>query len=381
MQTTNYGGADVNLFLPEEELEPGALLQIIDTSIHPHVLGPVAVMPDVHQGYGVTIGTIFQTGGVIVPNAVGVDIGCGVAYVNTGIKFEHIDEATFREIDWGIRQSIPVGFNWHDKAMTRVPVDPSYYKYANHPQRVDLQYGTLGGGNHFIELLADDETGYMWAAVHSGSRGFGNNMAERFQALAIKENAGGSKDLESLSLESEAGQLYYDAMKQACDYAKGSREWMLNTVRNILKEDIGPPAKNNRIMDICHNYAEVRNDIVTHRKGAVDANEGRHGIIPGSMGSNTYVTRGLGNPDSIFSSSHGAGRTMSRGQAKKNFTLEEFQASLSGTYSTATTGTIDESPMAYKNIDLVIERQADCIAVEHILRPILTIKGGGRDEG
>jgi tRNA-splicing ligase RtcB len=377
MEQHNWGGVDINLFIPEYELEPGAREQIVATSNHPHAVGPVAVMPDVHQGYGVTIGTIVATADVVIPNAVGVDIGCGVTFVETGIQLTELSRSDVTAFEADVRASIPVGFRWHAEPVAEPPLDASFYRFARHPDRVDLQFGTLGGGNHFLELLVDEQTDRVWLAVHSGSRGFGHSVAEHFQSIAVRENAGGSKDLESLTVASEAGQAYLDTMEAASRYASGSRRWMLGTMARILgvRGHAG-------VTDVPHNYAELdSNGLVVHRKGAVDASLGMIGIIPGSMGARTYVTQGKGNPDSLHSSSHGAGRSMSRSQAKKRISVESFRDSLRGTYSTATEGTLDESPQAYKDIDLVIQRQTDCIEVRHVLSPVLTIKGGGRDEG
>lgn len=382
METKIFGGVPVNLFLPEWDLESGALEQIIATSQHPHVIGKVAVMPDAHQGYGVSIGTVFSTEGVIVPNAVGVDIGCGVTFVNTGVNFFDLDADFFREYESKIRSKIPVGFNWHKDVEGEHPLDEAVLrKYARHPDRVALQFGTLGGGNHFLELLRDS-VDRIWIAVHSGSRGFGHNVAEYFQKIAVEENAGGSKNLESLSLRSGAGTDYLFAMNQATLYASASRHWMIQTMRETLWGMVGRGEDALSPWDVPHNYAIKRyGSVVTHRKGAIDASLDKIGIIPGSMGSPTYFVVGRGNPESLQSASHGAGRVMSRSKAKVNVSLEEFQAALSDTYSTASVHTLDESPQAYKDIDTVIERQRDLVTVVEKLHPVLTIKGGGRDEG
>lgn len=383
MESVRMGGVQVNVFAPLWELEQGALNQIGAASQHPFAVGPVAVMPDCHQGYGVTIGTVLMTNGVIIPNAVGVDIGCGVTFMKTGRNFYETTDSMWRSIGSEIRDRVPVGFNWHDKPILKEGelIQNADLRYSNHPDRVFTQFGTLGGGNHFLEYLVDEETGSVWIAVHSGSRGFGHDIATHFAAVAKEQNAGGGVDLESLSLNSTAGKEYVHYLNIASKYASESRKHMLRSLLTTLDKYTYGRVANNDVIDVPHNYATIDKGIALHRKGAVSAMKGQVGIIPGSMGTATYVTVGKGNKESLYSSSHGAGRRMSRSQAKKNISLDDFSESLSGTYSSATAGTIDESPQAYKDIDTVISQQADCISIKHVLKPILTIKGGGRDEG
>ena len=383
MESVRMGGVQVNVFAPLWELEQGALNQIGAASQHPFAVGPVAVMPDCHQGYGVTIGTVLMTNGVIIPNAVGVDIGCGVTFVNTGRNFYETTDSMWRAIENDVRLKIPVGFNWYDDPYLYEGelIKNKHLEYSRHPDRVFRQFGTLGGGNHFLEYLVDEQTGMIWAAVHSGSRGFGHDIAMHFANVAVENNVGGSKDLESLAIVSNEGKEYLSYLEVATKYASESRKHMLSSLRYILRSHTYGNLPSKEMVDVPHNYAEVQSGMVLHRKGAVSARAGQVGIIPGSMGTSTYVTEGKGNPFSQFSSSHGAGRRMSRSQAKKNISLADFSESLSGTYSSATAGTIDESPQAYKDIDTVISQQEDCVSIKHVLKPILTIKGGGRDEG
>lgn len=382
METVNWGGTDINLFLPEWELEAGARAQIEATSKHPYVNGPIAIMPDAHQGYGVAIGTVMVTQNVIIPNAVGVDIGCGVSFTNTNVPIDHFYSAEIKGFGALVRESIPVGFSWYESPVGRNPLDlrGAGYRWASDPERAALQFGTLGGGNHFLEMAVDQD-GFIWLMVHSGSRGYGYGIAERFQQLAVEENHGGSRGLESLNIDRKSGSDYYLAMKSAEYYASESRKTMLLRMENAMRTMGFVP--NGVIHDVPHNYAVIDqiDGSVIHRKGAVDASLHKVGIIPGSMGTKTYVTSGLGNPDSLMSSSHGAGRTMSRSQARKNISLEKFAASISGTYSTASPATIDESPDAYKDISTVMERQTSCVEILAVLDPLITIKGGGRDEG
>jgi tRNA-splicing ligase RtcB len=400
METRDFGGVPVNLFLPFDDVEPGALEQIITTSQHPSAYEKLAVMPDCHQGYGVTIGTIFVTSNTIVPNAVGVDIGCGVAVAKTRIELDQdmMGADFWSDLDRRVRARIPVGTKGHAEPQAWDGFNDPAFGTDPKGTRAWHQLGTLGGGNHFLEYAVGDD-GYLYCMVHSGSRGFGHMLATKHQKIAVAMNDGrrgrkDPKDLESFRLDDEVGQNYVSDMLVAIDYARESRRQMLDALVRALAVTMeganipGNTTFTDYSYDCCHNYAEPDltprygdPDPVIHRKGAVDAAEGKPGVIPGSMGSPSYLTIGKGNPDAWYSSSHGAGRTMGRKAAERTFDLAEFQQRMTGTFSRFDARDIDESPMAYKSIDEVIARQEDCIEVKMRLHPVLTVKGGGRDEG
>lgn len=387
METRNFGGVDVNLFLPMEEVEPSALQQVIATSKHPHAVGPVAIMPDCHTGYGVTIGTILRTEGVVIPNAVGVDIGCGMTVYNTGVSPSVMTPQSWRLLDEEIRRRIPMGFNGHETPNYRPFMDNEWFLMDRKPNRPALQFATLGGGNHFLEVGTDGESLYL--IVHSGSRGYGHDVAQKFDTLAQAENMRrttnrASQGLEHLLVTSELGAQYIAEAANAEMYASESRKAMIFSMFIALAQVANVGSIDNfGILDVPHNYAEIdlHTGIMTHWKGAVSARLHEKGIIPGSMGTSTFLTEGLGNKDALESSSHGAGRTMSRGQARRTYGIDQFQEMMEGTYSRVSETLLDESPMAYKDINEVIARQSTQIKVLTTLTPLLTLKGGGRDEG
>lgn len=386
MESQRIKNVDVNFFLPIEEVEPGAMEQIVATASHPHAYKQLAVMPDCHQGYGVTIGSVFATEGVIVPNAVGVDIGCGVAVAATGIR-NTFDAAFWERFQTKLAETVPVGWRMFTEEQEWSQWEhPGFLDDQRVMHRAKLQLGTLGGGNHFLEV-AQDGNGLIFFLVHSGSRHFGHTVATKYQQHAMSESPRDPVDLESLRDDSELGRLYLRDMSLASAYASTSRQRMIEDMwdtfwasqrdGHLIEMD---GASWNQ--DVCHNYVvEIEDGIWLHRKGAVDASKGVFGVIPGSMGTPTYLVRGRGNLASWMSCSHGAGRVMGRNAAKRTYTMDQFAEAMEGTFSKITPGMLDESPMAYKSIDTVIDRQTDCIEVVNKLMPILTLKGGGRDEG
>lgn len=403
MQTVNFGGVDVNLFLPINEIESGALDQIKATSLHPYAAKHVAVMPDTHQGYGVAIGTVLVTKGAVIPNAVGVDIGCGVRTIKTNVSIHDLRHEDWHNIERDVRANVPVGFKMRSDASSSFDDWYGYeggedvMQYARHPDRVALQMGTLGGGNHFLEY-AYEADGTIWVLVHSGSRGIGHTIAEHFQGAAILEAVPGCpRDLEPLIWGTELAHGYFNAHNIACAYAEISRHDMAQHMINALSSAAGEVDTMDLVWDCPHNVANMSDDLgglyeedgegrfitdlVVHRKGATFADENWMVPIPGSMGTASYICLGKGNREALQSAAHGAGRAMSRSKAKKNLSMEDYEFALRGTYSHASEGTLDEAPMAYKDIDVVLGRLSECVEVQTVLHPILTIKGGGRDEG
>ncbi len=388
--------ATVNSWLPVEDIEEGPLEQIGNTARHPEVASTVAVMPDAHVGYGVPIGAIFPTVNAVVPNAVGVDIGCGMCALNTGIQLDrdHMDKSFWRFWAGQVGRDVPTGFRWHKSPQKLGEVDRSLRATPLQHlirERAAVQLGSLGGGNHFLEAQSD-ENDDIWLMVHSGSRNTGLQIANHYNKLAIEsaERRGldAGKDLSSLPLDDQIGQDYLHDMAWATDFALASREQMLERMLNALQrqvERMDPASLDGEagpVINVHHNFANPElhhgEEVMVHRKGATSAFEGQLGIIPGSMGSNSYIVRGLGNEDSLKSCSHGAGRRMGRKAAKKAITEAEFAASLGGTHSKPSMGLIDEAPGAYKDIDVVIGRQADLVDIVHTLKPIITVKGDSR---
>lgn len=388
-------GVNVPIYtwLPEAEIEPGAREQMINTANHPEAFSHVAIMPDAHQGFGVTIGTAFATENAVVPNAVGVDIGCGVSAINTGLPLDlGMDAAFWREWAVHVNDNIPTGFRSHSKPREMdSSLDHVLRAEALRPlqeSKAPHQYGTLGGGNHFLEATVDQD-GDIWLLVHSGSRAIGNAIAKHYHKLAIAQSEarglGVGKDLASLTFASDEAFDYIHDLYWAQQYAYLNRMQMIRLLRNLLEYRCRvyglPTPKFDAILDVPHNYAVYdpeNEDVILHRKGATLAAPGTQGIVPGSMGSPSYIVRGKASAEAWQSCSHGAGRTMSRRKARENITEDQLRDSLAGTYTVPTMRTVDEAPGAYKDIKIVMERQADLVDITHTLRPIITIKGDSR---
>jgi tRNA-splicing ligase RtcB (3'-phosphate/5'-hydroxy nucleic acid ligase) len=385
----------IRTWLPPDEIEPGAMEQLRNTASHPEAGPAIAVMPDCHQGFGVTIGCVFPTVDSVVPNAVGVDIGCGMCAVDTGVPLDPgaMDRSFWRSWMGDVQRDVPTGFGMHKApqplgALERtLRAEPLQHLLRD---RAAYQIGTLGGGNHFLEAQVD-ENGRIWLMVHSGSRHTGLRIADFYHRLAVgSSERRGLKtrpDLATLSLEEQDGQDYLIDMEWATDFALENRLRMINRMVEAFTrrvDGLGLSVATDRlqITNIHHNFAQIEEhqgrSLVVHRKGATSAVEGQLGIIPGSMGAPSYIVRGKGNPLSFNSCSHGAGRLMSRKAARKLVTESTFQSALEGTYSKPSMGYADEAPQAYKDIRAVIERQQDLVEIAHTLRPIITIKGDSR---
>ncbi|MGC4191665.1 MAG: RtcB family protein [Thermomicrobiales bacterium] len=386
----------INTWLPETEIEPGAMEQLTNAASHPEVSLRVAAMPDTHVGFGVSIGCVFPTENAVLPNAVGVDIGCGMCALNTGITLdrEQMDKTFWRAWSGQVNRTIPTGFNVHRHPQNLGDLDRPLRATVLQSliqEKAAFQLGTLGGGNHFLEAQAD-ENGLIWLMVHSGSRHTGLRIADHYNALAIRSTEARSlavgKDLASLPLDDQTGQDYLADMQWATDFALASRtqmiQGMLEQLHHVLATTgiaVDAPAPEPMI-SIHHNFAALEEHdgvpVMVHRKGATSAFAGQLGIIPGSMGSPSSIVRGRGNPESLMSCSHGAGRRMSRSAARRSIDTNAFSASLAGTFSKASKGYIDEAPGAYKDIETVIARQMDLIEIVHTLTPLITVKGDSR---
>ncbi|MCC6791634.1 MAG: RtcB family protein [Thermomicrobiales bacterium] len=380
----------IKTWLPREEIEEGALTQLRNAARHPHVGAHIAVMPDCHVGYGVTIGCVLPTVGAVLPTAVGVDIACGVCAVPTGIQLHGKKHDARFWGDWAnkVRRAVPTGFAAHKERRQWDGLGFTFEAPGLQPlmrEKAAIQLGTLGGGNHFMEAQAD-ESGQVWLMVHSGSRHTGLRIAEHYTKLAEEISARRGehvpKDLASLPLEDESAQAYLHDMEWATAFALESRYRMLEAMLEALKLEVDEVGGREAIINIHHNFARIEEHggetVVLHRKGATSARDGEVGIIPGSMGTPSYIVRGLGNPESFTSCSHGAGRRMGRNQAKRSIDEARLKASLAGTFTKPSMGFVDEAPGAYKDVTKVIAQQSDLVEIVHTLRPIITVKGDSR---
>jgi tRNA-splicing ligase RtcB len=376
----------VELFPP-----PDCMDQIINLANLPFVHKHVAIMPDAHKGYGMPIGGVLSTVGVIVPNAIGVDIGCGVSAIQTSLK--GINKDILKNIIERIKGAIPVGSNRHKKPQENTFLLPGEWGpiIAQEEAIIDYQIGTLGRGNHFIEIQQDSDD-YIWVMLHSGSRNLGYKVAKYYNDIAIAQNKRWyssipeSHELAFLPLDSVRGRLYLNDMKICIDFARANRKLMMDRIMEIFDETIdcsfSDLTKSGKIIDVAHNYAVMENhfgkNVMVHRKGAIRARMDEIGIIPGSQGTSSYIVWGRGNLESFQSCSHGAGRRMSRTQARNILDLEQEKTQLDtqGTVHTLNSKRdLDEAPGAYKDIDSIIAAQEDLITIEKKLRPIATIKG------
>jgi len=393
----NKGRVPVKIWSDLETVESAALDQLTNTSNLPFVFKHVAAMPDVHLGYGATVGSVIATKGAICPAAVGVDIGCGMMAVKTDLDHKVVQDK-ITAIRLSIERSIPVGHEgnrtltdsvnrWKEwKGFDELTVVGQDKDHKEMLKRAQSQLGSLGGGNHFIEICLDTENN-VWVMLHSGSRNVGKVVAERHmdKAKGLMKQMFITLPDPDLAYFAEGTQDYANYMADLdwCqEYAMQNRREMMQRVLKDLSYAIhGEPDAIDVSMKVnCHhNYAAKENhygeNVIITRKGAVRAREGDLGIIPGSMGTRSYIVRGLGNPESFCSCSHGAGRRMSRGEAKRRFTVNDLQQQTAGIECRKDEGVLDEIPGAYKSIDEVMENQKDLVSVVAELKQIMCIKG------
>ncbi len=380
-------------------LEDAARNQLENVAGLPFVHGWLAVMPDVHFGRGATVGSVIPTKGAIIPAAVGVDIGCGMMAIETSLTASQLPDslsALRSEIErkvpvgnggGGEHRIIPdsVGSSWRNSDL-EPRLDAIRAKHKRIPaHKVGGQLGTLGGGNHFIEVCID-ERDQVWVMLHSGSRGTGNQIGQYFieeARKALEHRVLGyripDRDLAFFVEGEPMFDDYIEAVGWAQDYARANREVMMERTLQALREKL-PKFKLGKLAVNCHhNYVEKEHhfgaDVWVTRKGAVRAGQDELGIIPGSMGAKSFIVRGKGNPDSFCSCSHGAGRAMSRTEAKQRFTLKDHREATEGVECRKDQGVIDETPMAYKDIDAVMAAQADLVEVVHTLKQVVCVKG------
>ena len=373
------------------DIEPGAIEQINNLTTHSRRVGHIAIMPDCHQGYGMPIGGVAALRDAISPNMVGVDIGCGVLTVETDIV--DIPREKLKELMGAVRKHIPVGFNRHSEQQVHPIFNDKAWDETvickREKDKARFQIGTLGGGNHFIEFQ-EDEDKKLWIMIHSGSRNLGKQVCDHYSAIAKKLSADWGytqevkNDLAFLPSGSEEGKLYIKEMSLCLDFARINRRTMLCKIEELLEEilDDSPLYSYSDIINVHHNYATRFNvDGVMcwlHRKGATSAKKGETGIIPGSMGTSSYIVEGLGNRDSHYSCSHGAGRLLSRTAAKNTLDVTTVAAKLDElgiVHGIRHKNDLEEAPEAYKDIDEVMEAQRDLVKVIKKLKPIGVIKG------
>jgi len=369
------------------ELEGGALTQAKNLANLPFAKKHIALMPDCHQGYGMPIGGVLATENVIIPNAVGVDIGCGMCAVKTSLK--EIDTETLKKIMGEIRKVIPLGFNKHKQEQDEnlMPEDNYWLDTATvvHKEFDNAlkSIGTLGGGNHFIEVQKGNDD-YIWIMIHSGSRNLGKQVADYYNKLAIQLNEKWHSvvpkewELAFLPVDSQEGQGYIKEMNYCIDFALANRKLMIDRIKEVM-EGLGEVGFNT-IINIAHNYASLENhlgkNLWIHRKGATLATEDTIGIIPGSQGTSSYIVKGKGNPASFNSCSHGAGRKMGRKQAQKELNYEEEIKKMGNViHGMRSVKDLDEAPGSYKDISEVMKNQEDLVSILVELKPLAVIKG------
>lgn len=382
---TRQGEKPIYSWCPDLERE--AEEQAHNLAKLPFTFSHVALMPDCHVGFGMPIGGVLATQGAIIPNAVGVDIGCGMLACKTTLEAKNLNMDAVKKLFKKIREKIPVGFKHRKrpKAWRGFNSAPRIGIVQQQLERAAYQLGTLGGGNHFIEVQVD-EIGIVWFMIHSGSRNVGYQIANDFhlEARMLCERYYSdipNKDLAFLSFTDLLYKQYYDSMNFAVAFAKENRAVMMEEVVKCALDCFGV-FDVTWCEDVAHNYARMENhygkNVMIHRKGAISAKKGEIGIIPGSQGTNSYITEGLGEKMSFSSSSHGAGRLMGRSQAKTLLDLEEqveFLDEKGIVHSVRSEKDLDEAPRAYKNIEEVMDNQKDLVKVVFTLRPIGVIKG------
>lgn len=394
-QTLNTARVPVHIWT--DDVDAASTQQLTNVANLPCVFKHVAAMPDVHLGAGATIGSVIATHKAIIPAAVGVDLGCGMVACRLSLSASQVDERALQRIFAQISRDIPVGMQHYldepafgAQAQAFAPGlqrllerQPALAKsMCGTPQWVK-QLGTLGGGNHFIEVCLD-ESNQVWVMLHSGSRGIGKVLATHFIELAKRDMERWMIHLPDKDLAYiPEGCSYFDdytmAVQWAQDYAMENRRCMLSRTIAALRQHLPPFEVTGEVVNCHHNYVEKEHHFGTNvwvtRKGAIRARQGEWGLIPGSMGARSYVVRGLGNPMSFHSSAHGAGRRMSRMQAQKRFSAADLAAQTQGVMCRKDTGVVDEIPGAYKDIDTVMAHQRDLTETVHTLKQILCIKG------
>ncbi|KQQ39111.1 RNA ligase [Duganella sp. Leaf126] len=398
-------GSPIKMWTQGVPVEESARQQLANTARMPFIYKHIAVMPDVHLGKGSTIGSVIPTLGAIIPAAVGVDIGCGMMAAKTTLSASDLPD-NLGPLRSAIERAIPHGltpktrgYRGRDEGSWNTPPAPVDVAWAQLKDEFDVicqktpklahtnnyrHLGTLGGGNHFIEVCLD-ETGAVWFMLHSGSRGVGNAIGSHFIELAKKDMRTHFINLPDEDLAYlEEGTSHYDdyveAVGWAQRFARTNREVMMHNLIAAVRTIITKPFDTHvEAVNCHHNYVQRErhfgNDVLITRKGAVSARPGELGIIPGSMGAKSFIVRGKGNEESFNSCSHGAGRTMSRSEAKRRFNTDDHARATAGVECRKDANVVDEIPMAYKDIDAVMHAQRDLVEVVHTLKQVVCVKG------
>jgi tRNA-splicing ligase RtcB (3'-phosphate/5'-hydroxy nucleic acid ligase) len=394
-QTIDEGCVPVKVFT--DDIEASARQQLVNLSQLPIIHHHVAAMPDVHAGIGATVGTVIATKHAIIPAAVGVDIGCGMIAARTSLVANQLDEENLKRVFDQISRDVPLGRDQHKPGRELVSAatplkrelqgilakHPDIEKRFKRTQNWVQQMGTLGGGNHFIEVCVD-ESQRVWVMLHSGSHGIGNAIGTYFIELARRDMERSianlpDRDLAYLDEGSSHFDDYVSAVDWAQRYAAANREAMMDLVLDALRRHLPPFEVTQEAVNCHHNYVQCEHhygkDVWVTRKGAIRAGRGELGIIPGSMGAKSYIVRGRGSAESFQSCAHGAGRRMSRSAAQKQFSAADVAQQTQGIVCRKDRGVVDEIPAAYKSIDAVMENQRDLVEVVHTLKQVLCVKG------
>ncbi|HOO68491.1 MAG TPA: RtcB family protein [Bacilli bacterium] len=388
MKVINTENIPIKLWL--DDIEDGALQQAKNLANLPFAFKHIAIMPDSHQGYGMPIGGVLATKDVVIPNAVGVDIGCGMCVTETSLVY--ITQEDLLKVVNLIKKVIPVGFN-HNLTKHEIPAIFDNYTPIIDKEfdKAQYQIGTLGGGNHFIEIQKGSND-HIWIMIHSGSRNLGKQVADYYNKLAIQLNSKWyssvekNKDLAFLPISSDEAVNYINEMTYCVEFALANRKLMMQRImecfNTVIPNITFPAFRGETINNISHNYVRQEHhfntNVLIHRKGATSAKLDELGIIPGSMGTKSYIVRGLGNNQSFMSCSHGAGRKMGRTQAQRELNLEMEIATMNNQailHDIVSINDLDEAPSAYKDIDTVMKNQENLVEILVELRPLAVIKG------
>lgn len=378
----------VTTFIPPENIEAAALKQIENTSSLSFLFKHVAVMPDTHFGLGATVGTVLPTKGAICPAAVGVDIGCGMIAVRTNLTRNELPD--LHTIRLGLERRIPMSagkFNGKIQESAKAKIEflrnlPGIETADALSKNWPESLGSLGGGNHFVELCVD-ENDTVWLTLHSGSRGVGNKIGNHYIKIAkdfCKNITLPDADLSFLEENTDEFNDYLRDLHWAQEFARLNRDEMMDRFIEEVRRGVGQetPIEVERI-NCHHNFTQIENhygeDIWVTRKGAIQADKGKMAMIPGSMGTRSYIVSGLGNPESFNSAPHGAGRRFSRGEARKRFTMDDFDKAMVGIEHRRNDVLLDEIPGAYKDIDEVMENAKELVEIKYTLKQILNCKG------
>lgn len=372
-----------------DRIDENAMVQAEDLASLPFAYHHIALMPDVHCGLGMPIGGVLVTKGVVVPNAVGVDIGCGMCAVKSSLRVEEVNRKSLSKVVELIKERVPVGMEHHahlcDESLLPQGYDVEKLPYVKTQLTAARhQLGTLGGGNHFMEIQKSKE-GDVWMMIHSGSRNVGKRVADHYGKIAKRLNAmwysSTVEGLEFLPIETAEAKAYWNEMLWCVDFALCNRRAMMNATCESLSS-VFPHVEFEPMINIAHNYAAWENhfgrDVIVHRKGATRAYNGEIGIIPGSQGSKSYIVQGLGNPESFMSCSHGAGRVLGRREACNVLDLKKEIRRMNAKgiiHGISERRHLDEAPSAYKDIDTVMANQVDLVKPIVQLSPLAVIKG------